>query len=1019
MSGDDRLTPARRQYLSLKRRHPDALLLYRMGDFYELFDDDAITASRDLHITLTSREFGRGNRVPMAGVPHHALASYLRRLLAKGHRVAIGEQLSEPGRGLVERDVVRVLSPGTVVEPGLLAARENNYLVALNPAREATGLAYVDVSTGEFAVTEFAPGEEAALSAELARLAPAECLSPEGRGAAAGNGQRAMAEGPGAAIAAASNAPSAETPEDDARVARCPLPATLPCPVTVCPPRWFQEGPARERLTRHFGVVSLEPFGCDRLPAAIGAAAAVLAYVEGTNRDLLRLLRGLRAYSTAAHVVLDPHTRRNLEITRSVRSGERAGSLLAALDQTRTAMGGRLLRRWLSRPLRDAETINRRLDVVEALAADSDRRAAALALLDRVGDLERLAGRARQGIAGPRDLLALAAGLRAAAEIKAHLIPRSQSAAEQDPKGREAGAPVRRGPPEAPEAEASGHIRNRTGSPSSKESEGLGSLAARIDGVPEVVALVERAVSDESGRMIRRGFDAALDGMLETVGSAQQTLLDIEQRERARTGIRSLKVGFNKVFGYYIEVSRSNLRLVPADYARRQTLANGERFVTPELKEWEARILRAEDEIGRREAQVFGEVMEAAGAQIERLLATAEALAELDVLATFADLAVRRRYVRPVIDGSPVIAIEGGRHPVVELSLDDGAFVPNDTVLGLPLSPDPQSPTAPGAARPEALGEVPPRLLLITGPNMAGKSTYLRQVALIVLLAHIGCFVPAEQARIGLVDRIFTRVGAQDDLAAGASTFLVEMVETAAILRHATAQSLLIFDEIGRGTSTFDGLSIAQAVVEDVHDRIGARTLFATHFHELTALAASLPAMRNYNVAAVEEGGRVVFLRRVVPGGADRSYGIHVARLAGLPDHVTARAEALLANLENPASLPAAAPAEAAALPVAPPERGPDATPAHRPCPVCGRERADALLDTVAALNLAATTPMEALNTLFSIQQRLNSDVWCRCAEAVRPRLSVVQRPGVAEGPRGYAARILAPPEVRWPPPHP
>jgi DNA mismatch repair protein MutS len=927
MSSDDRLTPARRQYLALKRRHPDALLLYRLGDFYELFDDDAIVAARDLHITLTSREFGRGTRVPMAGVPHHALASYLRRLLAKGHRVAIAEQLSEPGKGLVERDVVRVLSPGTVAEPGLLAARENNYLVALNPGRDGIGLAYVDVSTGEFGVTELGPGQDDALAAELARLNPAECLAPEDR----------------------------------------PPAAPPPCPVTLCPARWARERPARDRLLRHFGVASLEPFGCTDLPLAIGAAATILAYVEGTNGNLLRLLRGLHTYSTAAFVAIDPHTRRNLELVRAARSGERAGSLLAVLDDTRTPMGGRLLRRWLSRPLRDVAAINARLDGVDALATAHERRARLRALLDRVADLERLSGRSRQGLATPRDLHALAEGLRAARELADLLRDATASAHATPEAGRGVAGALRR-------------------------------LAERIDAVPEVIDLIARAVSEEDGRLIRAGFDPDLDALLHTVATAQETLLAIERRERERTGIRSLKVGFNKVFGYYIEISHAALRRsrppdgaaggtatggtpahpapgpLPADFVRRQTLAGGERFVTPELKEWEARILRAEERIAAREREVFAAVRDEVGAHVDRLLATAAALAELDVLTAFAELAARRRYTRPVLDGGDAILIEGGRHPVVETALEEGAFVPNDTRL----------------TRDE-------RLLLITGPNMAGKSTYLRQVALIVLLAHAGCFVPAERAHIGLVDRIFTRVGAQDDLAGGASTFLVEMLETAAILRHATDRSLLILDEIGRGTSTFDGLAIAQAVVEDVHDRLRARTLFATHFHELTALAARLPAMRTYNVAAVEEDGRVVFLRRVVPGGADRSYGIHVARLAGLPEHVTARAAALLAELEQGTggADPFASPPTRAAAPD--PARPPAA---GSSCPTCAARRRELLLGHVAGLNLADTTPMQALTFLFALQQSMAAEVPCTCAAgAGRPRLTVVPWDGSRSAP--------------------
>lgn len=923
MADDDRITPARGQYLALKRRYPDALLLYRMGDFYELFDDDAVVAARDLHITLTSREFGKGNRVAMAGIPHHALASYLRRLMAKGRRVAVCEQLSEPGHGLVERDVVRVLSPGTVAEPGLLAARENNYLVAVNPGRGGAGLAYVDVSTGEFAVTQFDTDDHAAFQAELARLAPAECLLPA------------------PAVAAESVEPPHGSP--------WATPAELPR--SHCPPRWFEPAAARERLLRHFGVVSLEPFGCEGVPLAIGAAAAVLSYIEGTNRELLRLLRGLHGYSTAAYVLLDPHTVRNLELTRTARGGDRAGSLLAALDHTRTPMGARLLRRWLSRPLRDLAAINLRLSAVEALVAGGDLRRRLIALLNQVGDLERLTGRARQGSASPRELLALAAGLRAAHQIAG-------------------------GPAEEEDVEHVDRNQTATAVVAGVTASALAELLRRIDSVPELIELIEQAVADESGRMVRTGFDAELDELAGTISSAQRTLLGMEQRERERTGIRSLKISFNKVYGYYIEITKSNLRHVPADYTRRQTLATGERFITPELKEWEARILRAEERLGAREQEVYARVLERGGEFAGRLLATAATLSELDVLVCFAQLAESRRYVRPVVDQSGVTEITGGRHPVVELTLEDGAFVPNDTTLGLDAAVTPPSNDA---------GQV----LLITGPNMAGKSTYLRQVVLITLLGQAGSFVPASRARLGVVDRIFTRVGAQDDLAAGASTFLVEMAETAAILRHATSRSLLVLDEIGRGTSTYDGLSIAQAVVEDVHDRIGARTLFATHFHELTALAERLPRLRNVNATAIEQAGSVVFLRRIAPGKADRSYGIHVARLAGLPGHVTERAAELLRQLEDTRPFGAAddAPPAAATLPVVRPLRSVAESPAaYRTAAAtdcAGCATAGTVAAAVAEMNVAATTPIEAINLLFDLQQRLKSGPPCTCAPPV------------------------------------
>ena len=1155
-SSDDNLTPARRQYLDLKRRHPDALLLYRLGDFYEMFDGDAETASRDLNITLTSRDFGRSGRSPMAGVPHHALSSYLKRLLAKGHRVAIAEQLSEAGHGLVERQVTRVLSPGTIADPGLLSARENNYLVALHSGRSRTGLAYCDVSTGEFAFTDFAGDELPALAAELARLRPAECLLAES--------------------------------------ATAPVPPG--CPVTAVSPRWFSGDTARDRLLRHCGLPSLDALGGSGGQQGIGAAAAIVEYVRHTNPELLRVLRGVRPYAPHGYALLDTHTRRNLELFRTSRSGERAGSLLSVLDHTATAMGGRLLRRWLNRPLTDVATLNERLDVVEALASDGGRRARLLSDLGAAGDLERLAGRAIQYTASPRDLLLLAQGLRAAERLAgAHRTPSTEGA---EPHAEsEASRAVNQEPGEQPSglqfsgdpAQPSGQVdrspaadmpgaaasfRERLGVASTGDigratqpsvpqsahpplsvSDGdlqedvshpsaLRALLARISVDGATAELIERAVSAEEGRPIQPGFDAELDALQEDTTTARQTLLAMEQEERQRTGIRSLKISFNRIYGYYIEVSRANLKHVPERYLRRQTLTNAERFITPELKDWEARILRAEERIGVRAAAVYREVLEAVADRADDLLATAHAVAELDVLTTFAALAVERGYVRPRLDRSLVLDIRAGRHPVIERTLEAGAFVANDLLLeavaaapaseggsGPPLveqsiveppalwanrdAQDAQdaavraTPLPGGAVRndaapvplvvaglppgatgqPEAVppirfadehqtaaadgpepesapGGAPPRLLLLTGPNMAGKSTYLRQSALIVLLAQCGSFVPAAAARIGVVDRIFTRVGAQDDLAAGASTFLVEMTETAAMLRQATNRSLLVFDEVGRGTSTFDGMAIAHAVIEDVHDRIGARTLFATHFHELTTLAGQLPGVANANVAVAEQGDEVVFLRRVQPGAADRSYGIHVARLAGLPEGVTSRAELLLHEYEQatagrrhvtdagdapPASAPEAEASERdlldpagwegahemrasastgdtvlATLPAGvqrdpaagrrvadPPARyqpwseltpGPDGRfdagrdPDGLLCPRCLSQRDADILRRLRTIQLAATTPLQAINALHGLQEAMDQPVACTCTPRpaeYRPRLSVLPAPGV------------------------
>jgi len=785
---DARLTPARRQYLEIKAEcPPDTILLYRLGDFYETFDDDAHRVAEALHITLTSREFGRGVRVPLAGIPHHALNGYLARLLARGFKVAVCEQLSEPGRGIIDRGVVRIVTPGTISQPELLRPGENSYLAAVCRHADTLALAYVDVTTGEFAATQFA-GEhaEAALEAELARVAPAECLLPAGAGL-----------------------PHAGT-------------------ATRLEERLFEPETAAETLERALKVASLEAFGCAGAPAVTGAAGAIVAYLQQTNPDLLGLLDGFRTYAAARYLALDPQSRRNLDLLRSARSGAARGGLLAVLDRTRTAMGGRLLRRLLSQPLLDVAEIDARLDAVAALVSDAPRRRRLVGLLDRLADIERLTGRVCQGVAGARDLRGLAAVLRRVPALREELAPLAA----------------------------------------------LAPVMAELDGVPEAAELIERGVAEEEGRLIRRGFDERLDELLGSVDGAQGTLLEMERRERERTGIRSLKVGYTKVFGYYIEVTRPNLPHVPKEYRHKQTLANAERFITPELRECEGQILHAEETAAALEQELFAGLLRALAGQRTRLLRSAGALARLDVDLALAETAVAHGWTRPAIDDSLRLEINGGRHPVVEERLAPGEFIPNDCAL-------------------DAAGDGC-QIALITGPNMAGKSTYLRQIALCTVLAQIGSFVPAAAARIGVVDRIFTRIGAQDDISAGQSTFLIEMIETATILRHATRRSLVLLDEVGRGTGTQDGMAIAQAVVEYLHHYVGARSLFATHFHELTALERTLPRLRPFNVAAIEEAGRLVFLHRVRPGGSDRSYGVHVARLAGIPPLVAARAEELL-----------------------------------------------------------------------------------------------------------------------------
>ena len=802
------MVPSRRQYLDLKAGQPGALLLYRMGDFYEAFDDDARILARDAHVTLTSRGLGRSGRVPMAGIPHHALNHYLARLLAAGHTVALAEQVGEVGRGLVERAVTRVLTPGTVAEPALLAERENRYLAAVHPLGDRLGLAWVDVSTGEFAVTELVGADAAArLGEEIARLGPAECLVP------------AVADGDG---------PDLTLPGHRTRLER-----------------WhFEPGRAADALCRRFGTRSLAPYGCADLPAATGAAGAVLAYLERTNPALLPLLTGLRTETGGDRVGLDTATRRNLELTRSLGTGGSRGSLLGVLDETRTAMGARALRRLLGRPLRDLPELRRRQAVVAALVARPATRAALATSLAGVGDLERLTGRVAQGLAGARDFLALGAALRAVPTVIGHL--RADDLAVAHTGAHAVADPA------------------------------LASAAAALDPCADVLTLLETAVeAGEGTARICDGFCAELDAALAGTHETRRWLAGLERHERERTGIRSLRVRHNKVFGYYIEVTRPNLPQVPNDYVRKQTVAIGERYVTAPLKDAEACLLAADGEVAALERAALARLGADVTAAAARLQATATQLAHLDALLALAEVAARHGWVAPTLDEGDTLEIVGGRHPVVEATLGGEPFIPNGCRLG---------------------GDGAPRVVVVTGPNMGGKSTYLRQVALIVLLAQVGSFVPAAAARVGLVDRIFTRVGAQDDLAGGASTFMVEMVETAAILHQATKRSLLVLDEVGRGTATDDGLAIARAVLEDIHGRLGARALFATHYLELTALAGDLPGLANAHVAALETGDRVVFLYAVRPGPADRAYGIQVARLAGLPPWVADRAAALLAD---------------------------------------------------------------------------------------------------------------------------
>ncbi len=879
-------TPIRQQYLAIKRQYPDVLLFFRLGDFYETFEEDAKIAARVLDITLTSREMGRGQKLPLAGVPYHSAEAHIAKLIAAGYKVALCEQIGQPtkGRDLVERRVTRVVTPGTVVEPSMLPGHANNFLAAVLVEGARAGLAYADITTGEFATTQLAAGDGDALATavgqELLRLAPAEVVVPEGDG---------EDEGPPPWLPA-----GAHRSRTDGRAWR--------------PDR------AEDALREHFQVPTLDGFGCAGLPLAIRAAGALLSYLADTQLDGLAQITELRTYRTDAYMALDAATRRNLELTEGARGG-RGGSLLAVIDRTRTPLGARLLRRWLGQPLVDLPRLLARQEAVALFHRDALLRARAVAALAPVGDLERLINRAVTGAASPRDLATLGRSLGRLPELAAILAERAGGAAEN---------------PLAPWSGVLGCAR-------------CAEVVAQIG-----AAIVEEppAALDAGTPTLRAGYAPELDELRGKAREAKAYIAGLERTERERTGIKSLKVGFNKVFGYYLEVGHAHQGAVPAHYIRKQTLVGAERYITPELKEYEGLVTGAEERIAALEAAVYRGVVERVASAAPAVLRVADAIAHLDCFAGLATAAAEGRYVRPTLrdDDACVICIEGGRHPTVEAALAAGpaheAFVPNDTNLDT-------------AER---------QIVLITGPNMAGKSTYLRQVALIVLLAQIGAFVPAERAEIGLVDRIFTRIGAQDDLAAGQSTFMVEMLETAAILHSATRRSLIVLDEIGRGTSTYDGLSIARALVEYLHNtpRLGCRTLFATHYHELTALADLLPRVRNERMDVLEEGDRVVFLRRVVPGGADRSYGIHVAQLAGMPRAVVRRAGEVLAELESGGKTAAGR------------GRGPrQAAPAAPPTIQLSLFGVpDPVVEELRALDVESLSPLEAITKLYELKGR-------------------------------------------------
>lgn len=865
-SKQNELTPMKRQYNEIKERNQDCILFFRLGDFYEMFDEDAKLAAKELDLTLTTRDRGKPKeeQTPMCGVPYHSVDSYIARLVAKGYKVAICEQMEDPAlaKGLVDRDITRIVTPGTVTESCMLDESKNNYMACLYGEGGKFGLAFCDVSTGAFFATVCADAQTAA--SELGRFAPAEVI----RG--------------GADV----TCPTLE----DALFHR------LSCCVDEGKPEQFDLAQSEQLLQQHFNA-PLAQLGLTGLPAAIIASGTLLQTLLTLQKNDLAHIRELNYYTTGRFMELDLDARRNLELTETLRSKEKKGTLLWVLDKTHTAMGGRMLRSWLEKPLLDPVEIGRRQGAVEDLVNATICRGELEEALKDVTDLERVMTRIVTGTVNCRDLLGLARGFRALPEVKRLLMDLE--------------APM------------------------------LQKLAQAIDPMTDCADRIENTIVDDppltirEGGIIRKGADSEADRLRDIMTGGSDTLIAIEAAEREKTGIRTLRVSFNRVFGYYIEVSKSFINQVPAHYVRKQTLTNCERYITQELKELEDQVLTAKDRLTALEYQIFTDLREHLAQQAARVQATAAAVAAADALCSMAAVAAQRGYCRPEITLGSEISITDGRHPVVEQMLKDTLFVPNDTSLG---SADNQ-------------------VSIITGPNMAGKSTYMRQVALIVLMAQMGSFVPARSARIGLVDRVFTRIGASDDLASGQSTFMVEMTEVASILKYATARSLLILDEIGRGTSTYDGMAIARAVLEYAASpkRLGAKTLFATHYHELSTIEAELPNVKNYNIAVKKRGDQMIFLRKIIPGAADDSYGVEVAKLAGLPSAVITRAREILADLESQGAAPA-----------------PVQAPAQDDQVSMLDLRSQQVCQALEAISVETLTPIEAMNELYKLKKMLS-----------------------------------------------
>lgn len=863
------LSPMMQQYFEIKKQHPDKLLFFRLGDFYEMFYDDAIVASKELELTLTGRDCGQAERAPMCGVPFHSYESYVAKLIEKGYKVAICEQMEDPAlaKGLVKRDVVRVVTPGTVIEQSMLQDDKNNFIASILIEEGRAGLCFADVSTGEAHVTCISGQDlSAQMISELCRYAPSEVLF-------------------NSAIL-------------DYKDVTAYIKQQLACAVELLDDDDFEPQACKARVEAQFSGAFCSATGCEADGLQARALGALLFYLEATQKKGIERLKNVHAYAGAQYMHLSPVTRTNLELTQTMRGREKKGTLLWVLDKTSTAMGKRLLRAWVEQPLVSARAINRRLDAVEELVGDSVTRAELAQALGHVYDLERLMTRTVYGSATPREVYALACTCSRLPEIK--------------------------------------------GLCGAFCGEMLTGLAGEIDELEDVKEQIFHALNEElpvslkDGGVIRTGYNQEVDELRDIMHGGKGYLAQLEAKLKEETGIRTLKIGYNRVFGYYIEVSRSFTSQVPANFVRKQTLANAERYITEELKTLENKILGASERLLVLEHQLFDDLLHAVAAQLVRIQRTAGAVAQLDVLVALAQVAVNNGYSRPVVDTSDKLIIEEGRHPVIEQMLSGAPFVPNDTVLDCSEN----------------------RMLIITGPNMAGKSTYMRQTALIALMAQLGSFVPARRCEMGVVDAIFTRVGASDDLAAGQSTFMVEMTEVAEILRYATPKSLVILDEIGRGTSTFDGMSIARAVVEHIADKeagMGCKTLFATHYHELTDLENAIDGVKNYNIAVKKRGEDITFLRRIVRGPADDSYGIEVARLAGLPDDVTKRAREVLKVLEKNAPN---------ADKVTQLDFGTLEKFAQTPVP-------EELVDKLRAADIETLTPLEALNFLYELKQTL------------------------------------------------